>query len=475
MEYEAVIGLEIHMKLNTESKMFCACSNDIFGAGPNTRICPVCMGFPGTLPVVNKRAIELASLLGIALNGTIRHDTKFDRKNYFYPDIPKGYQISQYDQPLTENGKVHYLADGEGKEAGITRIHMEEDTGKSLHDHGKSYVDFNRSGTPLVEIVTEPDFRSEKEVSSFMKELQQTARYLGVSRADMEKGEMRCDVNISIRPSGQEEFGTKVEVKNMNSFSAIERAILFEIQRQKKLLEKGEQVIQETRGWVDDKKISQSQRSKEDAMDYRYFPEPDLPPLAIEPDFIEQLRKNIPELPSAKRQRYMKEHSLREDDARILAADLPLADFFEKVVELTSDPQKAASVILSVLLYHLKEDNKSITECDVTPEQVAELIGLVKKGDLSMSALKPVLEELYANGGEVEKVIEAKGLKQVSDTGEIEKVCQEVLNENPEIVEQYKGGKTAVIGFLVGQVMRKSGGKANPKMVNEILSKLLSD
>ncbi len=473
MEFEAVIGLEIHMKLKTKSKMFCGCNNDVFTLSPNQAICPVCMGYPGTLPVVNQEAVNSATRFGLAVHGKINEYTKFDRKNYFYPDLPKGYQISQFDLPICVGGEVEFFVEGALKKAKLTRIHMEEDAGKLVHEHGNTYVDLNRAGTPLVEIVTEPDFRSAIEVSSFLKELQLIARYLNVSNADMEKGEMRCDVNVSVRPVGQKEYGTRAEVKNMNSFSAVERAIAYEIKRQVGEIEQGHKIVQETRGWDDVKGISESQRGKEEAHDYRYFPEPDLPPLYIEQSRIDELKKTLPKLPSEVRVRYHEEYSLKEDDARILATDVALSMYFEEVVKLSNDPAKAANIILSVLLYHLKQDNKPITETKVTPSQVAELINLVNAQELSMSALKIVLEELYATGGGVAEIIEAKGLKQVSDTGAIEKIVTEVLTENQQLVADYKAGKTKVFGSFVGLVMKKSGGKVNPGVVNEVLQKLL--
>jgi aspartyl-tRNA(Asn)/glutamyl-tRNA(Gln) amidotransferase subunit B len=474
MAFEAVIGLEIHMKLKTASKMFCSCRNDVFFLGPNESVCPICMGFPGTLPVVNKKAIAYGTLLALALHGEIQEHTKFDRKNYFYPDLPKGYQISQYDQPLSKEGYVEFLVDGGIKKIRITRLHLEEDAGKLIHNHGNTYVDFNRAGTPLAEIVTEPDFRTPQEASSFLRELQQIARYLDISNADMEKGEMRCDVNISVRPVGQKEYGIKVEVKNMNSFSAIERALEYEIKRQSQAIERGEKIIQETRGWDDGKGVTESQRSKEDANDYRYFPEPDLPPLKLNKTFIQELKRGLPELPSEKRIRYRKALGLKEDDARILATDKKLADFFEEVVQETHDPLKSANVILHSILHHVNEEGKTIADIRFSASDVAELIKQVNKGELSMSALKAVLEELYEHGGNIADIIVAKGLRQVSDTGEIEKLCKEILIENDALVQEYKGGKTKVFGTFVGQVMKKSGGKVNPTIVNEILVKLLS-
>lgn len=474
MDFETVIGLEIHMKLKTKSKMFCGCDNDVFGAEPNTAVCPVCMGFPGTLPVLNGNAVTIGMKMGLALGGDIQIHSKFDRKNYFYPDLPKGYQISQYDEPISKGGQVDFLVNGELKNVRMNRLHLEEDAGKLLHEGTSSLVDLNRAGTPLAEMVTEPDFRSALEVSSFLKELQQMARYLDASNADMEKGEMRCDVNISIREKGSSIFGTKVELKNMNSFSAVERAIEYESKRQAEALQKGEKIIQETRGWDDAKGISESQRSKEEAHDYRYFPEPDLPPLQIDSDFIQKLRLELPELPFQKRLRYVEKFGLKDDDARVLAQDKKLADFFEEVVTLSKDALKSANVIVSVLLYHLNKDTKAIGDINVKTADIARLVELLNQGEISMNALKTVLEELYLKGGSVEEIIKSKGLKQESDPAALEQLCQEVLAENEPVVADYKAGKTKVFGSLVGQVMKKSGGKANPGVVNEILMRLLA-
>lgn len=474
IEFEAVMGLEIHMKLKTQSKMFCSCRNEVFELDPNTSICPVCMGHPGTLPVVNHEAVIFGSLLGLALNAQVREYSKFDRKNYFYPDLPKGYQISQYDEPLCENGVVSYLINGEKRNCTIIRIHLEEDAGKLGHESGKTFVDFNRAGTPLAEIVTAPDFRTKEEVTSFLRELQQIARYLGISRGDMEKGELRCDVNISLREKGATAFGTKVEIKNMNSFSAIEKAIQYEIQRQSEMLNENEKIKQETRGWSDDKQITLSQRSKEEAMDYRYFPEPDLPPLILESEMIQGLSRSIPELPSKKRERYAREWGVKEDDAKILAADVTLARFFEESVALFHEPLKISNILLSIVLFHIRENNiESLYDTNIKPQHIAKSVEYIQKGELSMTALKTVIETLYQEGGEVDEIVERKSLRQVSDTSALEKICVEVLQENEAMVGEYKAGKTKVFGNFVGQAMKKSAGKANPALLSEILQKLL--
>ncbi len=471
--YETVIGIEIHVKLNTESKMFCSCSNKAFGAAANSSVCQICMGFPGLLPVTNAKAVELGTKLSLALGCTINAVNKFDRKNYFYPDLPKGYQISQFDVPLAEHGRVEFLVGQETSSVGITRLHLEEDAGKLLHEGSATLVDLNRAGAPLAEIVTEPDFRSAEQVGAFLRELQAIARVTGAGTADMEKGEMRCDVNISIRPVGQEAFGTKVELKNMNSFAAVEKAIAYEQKRQAEILESGGNVAQETRGWDDTKNVSESQRSKENANDYRYFPEPDLPPLVLDSGFIEGLRQSLPELPAAKRKRYMAEWKIKEDDAKLLSLDADLSAYFEEVATLTKDPVKSANVLLSVLVALLKEDKKDIAQSPVTATQLATLITKVAQGEISGSAMKEVLEELYRNGGEIDAIIASKGLAQISDAGEITRMIEGVLSANAAMVEQYKSGTTKVFGALVGEVMKASKGKANPALVNEVLKGLL--
>lgn len=471
--YETVIGLEIHVKLNTQSGMFCACDNNTFGKPANSCVCPICMGFPGALPVTNQQAVTLGAKLALALGCDVHPESKFDRKNYFYPDLPKGYQISQFDQPLASGGQVHFVHDGTERSARLTRLHLEEDAGKLLHDDRSTLVDLNRAGAPLAEIVTEPDFRSAGEVGAFLRELQAIARATGTGTADMEKGELRCDVNISIRPAGQAALGTKVELKNMNSFSAVERAIAYEAQRQAQALESGETIVQETRGWDDDRGVSESQRSKENAHDYRYFPEPDLPAVRIDRDSLERLRAELPELPAAKRLRYIRESNIKEDDARLISLDPPLAAYYERVADLCGDPPRAANVILSVLLSLLHADKRDIGDSPVAPEALADLLRRVANGSISGSAMKEVLEELYHHGGSADAVIADKGLAQVSDEGELRVLVEHVLHDNAGMVEQYRSGTTKVFGALVGAAMKASKGKANPALLNEILKGLL--
>ncbi len=486
-KYTPVIGMEIHVELKTESKMFCACKNDLsLGKEPNSNICPVCTAQPGTLPVANQKAIEFVQMAGLALNCDLRKISKFDRKNYFYPDIPKGYQISQYDQPLCEKGWV----DIDGKLVGITRIHLEEDTGKLTHPKGADYslVDFNRAGVPLMELVTEPDIESGKEARLFCQKLQQIFRYLEISDADMERGQMRCEVNISLYKDGEERLsGTKVEVKNINSFKFVEKSIDFEIKRQKELLENGEKIVQETRGWSEPKGETVSQRKKESAHDYRYFPEPDIPPLQFDDVYVENLKKKLPELPEAKMKRFLEEYGISKENAEMIVGDKDLAEFFENVVselkekkesgEIASNESKflklAANYIVSELQKHLVKNFESVKEIKITPENYAELIGIVADGKINSSAAQAVLEEMYQTGGDPSQIIESKNLGQVSDTGELEKVIEEVLTKNPQSVEDYKAGKQNALQFLMGQTMKETKGKANPQMVIEILTNKL--
>lgn len=486
MKYIPVIGMEVHVELKTESKMFCACKNGLgLEKDPNVNICPVCTAQPGTLPVPNRKAIEFVQRAGLALNCHIRLESKFDRKNYFYPDIPKGYQISQYDEPLCEAGVITI----EGKELRITRIHMEEDTGKSSHPAGADYtlVDYNRAGVPLMELVTEPDLSTGKEARAFCQRLQQTLRYIGISDADMEKGQMRCEVNISLHAEGADRLsGTKAEIKNINSFRAVERAIDYEIKRQTELLEDGEKVIQETRGWDENKGATVSQRKKESAHDYRYFPEPDIPPLHFTEDYVEALRRSLPELPQAKEARFQEEYNLNVDDAIMLASDKDLATYFENVImelhakidskEVAAPAEKAikltANYIISELRKHFIKTGESIRDIRISPENFAELIGILADGKINSSAAQIVLEEMYKGGdNDPSHIIEAKNLGQVSDASELEGMVEKVLSANEKSVEDYKNGKQAALQFLVGQVMKETRGKANPQMVTDILQK----
>ena len=473
-DYELVMGLEIHARIKTKSKLFCSCDNDIFNAEPNTHVCPICTAQPGQLPQVNFDAIRKAILTGQALNATIPNYSKFDRKSYFYPDNPTGYQVTQYDEPVVLGGSVEALVNGEKKSFRINRIHVENDAGKLTHVPGASLVDLNRAGTPLMEIVTEPDFRSIEDVSSFFKELQKILKYIGTSDADMEKGMLRADVNISLRPVGQEEFGTRVEFKNMNSFSEIEKAIAFEHKRQIKVLDAGGTIDQETLGWDVAKGTSVVQRSKEDAADYRYFPEPDLPPVIMSDAEIAEIKEQLVELPLQRFERFQEQYGLPHDDAYLLTETKDMADYYEEVVDQSKEPKKAANWILSELLKFLKEDQIDITETKVTAEHLAEIICMVKDGEISGKIAKEIFPEVYQSGENPSVIVEEKGLKQNSNLGELEAICQEVLDNNAPLVEQYKAGKDKLFGAFVGNVMKATKGQANPQLVNEILKKLLS-
>lgn len=475
MEYEVVSGLEIHVQLSTKSKMFCRCNNDSFNVAPNTNVCPVCMGFPGQLPVLNESALEKAIKASLALNCEIKSFSKFDRKSYFYPDSPKGFQISQYDEPLAEKGHLEVtLADGTKKKIGITRVHMEDDAGKLVHTDGGSLCDYNRAGTPLIEIVSEPDMSSMEEASQYARSVQQIVRYVGSSDCDMEKGMMRFDINISLRPKGQKEFGTKVEIKNVNSFRSLERAFIYEMERQKELLDKGEKVVQETRGWDDNKGVTSSQRLKEEADDYRYFPEPDLPPFEFKSEDIEKVRAALPEMPAQKMARFIKDYMLNEDDARILVSSLDLARYYEEAAAASGDPKKTVSFVNTVLMAKLNEDLLEIAECKVKAADLAELIKMVNAGDVSISqARNEVFNEMYVSGDSPRAIVERLGIKQVSDEGELNAACGKVLAANPDPVADYKAGKEKAFAFLIGQVMKETKGQANPALVNKILKELL--
>jgi len=486
-KYTAVIGMEIHVELKTKSKMFCACKNGLgLETEPNVNICPVCTAQPGTLPVPNTQAIEFVQLAGLALNCQLRLDSKFDRKNYFYPDIPKGYQISQYDQPFCEAGHLDVL----GKKIGVTRIHLEEDTGKLVHPKGVNYslVDFNRAGVPLMELVTEPDIETAEEARVFCQKLQQICRYLKISDADMEKGHMRCEVNLSLYKKGEEKLsGTKVEVKNINSFKFVEKAIAYEIERQTEVLEKGEKIVQETRGWDANRNATVSQRKKESAHDYRYFPEPDIPPFEFTPEYATELKRKLPELPDQKVKRFKEEYGLADDTILVLTTDPALADYFENVVneikekiackEFSVSLEKAlalsANYIVGELRKHLMTSGEGIESLKITPENYAELIAIVGEGKISSSSAQIVLKVMYETGGDPSQIIEAKNLIQMSDAGELEKIVDEVLAKNEKSVADYKAGKENALKFLVGQVMAVSKGKANPQVAEELLRKKL--
>lgn len=483
--YEAIIGLETHCQLSTETKIFSSSSTK-FGATPNTNIDPICMGMPGVLPVLNQKVLEYAVKAGLALNCQIAPYSKFDRKQYFYPDLPKNYQISQYDLPIATQGSLEIeLVDEAGtvtrKTIGITRLHMEEDAGKLVHGgsdrlSGSTYsmVDFNRAGIPLVEIVSEPDIRSGAEAAEYAQELRRILRYLGVSDGNMQEGSLRCDVNISVRPVGQEKFGTKVEIKNMNSFSAIQRAIEYEIERQIQALETGEKIVQETRLWEEGKQCTVSMRSKEGSSDYRYFPEPDLPPIEVAPEQLTAWQAELPELPAQKRHRYESELGLSAYDARVLTDDRPVAEYFEATLAAGAPAKQAANWVMGDITAYLKTEKRSITEIALKPEGLAELISLIETGTISGKIAKDLLPKLLAEGGSPKDVVEAAGVTQISDTGALEAAIDAVIAANPKELEQYRAGKTKLLGFFVGQVMKQTGGRADPKLTNQLLAKKLN-
>ncbi len=475
MHYETVIGLEIHAQLLTESKIFCGCSTR-FGANPNTHTCPVCLGLPGVLPVLNQQVVEFAMKMALATHCTIAPFSQFARKNYFYPDLPKGYQISQYEFPLARDGWVEVAAETGTRHIRINRIHMEEDAGKLIHDEFQpvSYVDFNRTGVPLLEIVSEPDLRTPEEAVAYLKVLREILRYLEICDGNMEEGSMRCDANISLRPAGTEALGVRTELKNMNSFRNVQRALEFEIRRQAALLESGEPVVQETRLWDATRNVTLSMRGKEEAHDYRYFPDPDLVPIVVDAAWIEATRASLPELPNARRERFAGDYGLPSADAQVLTSSKALANYFEAVVEAFPQPKIVSNWIMSELLRALNRDSREIEACPVTPLHLAELLVLIDGGVVSGKIAKTIFEEMYTTGKRAGNVVKEKGLIQVKDAGAIEAVVEEVLAENPGEVALYQAGKDKLLGFFVGQIMKKTKGKANPKMVNEILQKKLS-
>jgi aspartyl-tRNA(Asn)/glutamyl-tRNA(Gln) amidotransferase subunit B len=471
--YEVVIGLEVHAQLLTESKMYCPCSAQYAAAPPNTHVCPICLGLPGALPVINRRAVEKTVLTGLALDCEIPPAAKFDRKNYPYPDLMKGYQISQYDAPLCKRGWLDIEVAGEQRRVGITRVHLEEDVAKMVHvsEGGAAYslVDVNRSGVPLMEIVSEPDIRSAEEARQYLIQLRAILRFLGVSSGNMEEGSFRCDANISLRPRGSQEFGAKVEVKNMNSFRAVFRALEYEAERQAEVLARGGRIQQETRGWVDASGVTVSQRSKEYAHDYRYFPEPDLPPLALSLAWVDDLRRHLPELPAAKLARLQEQYGLPAYDARLLTAEPGPAQYFDRLVAVYPNAKAASNWITGELFRLLNASGKPIEESPVPPEALAELLRLVDRGEVSHSAAKPALEEMFASGQSAAAVVTAKGLAQISDESGLTDIVRQAIAANPQSVADYRAGKKQALGFLVGQVMRASKGKANPAVVNRLL------
>jgi len=473
MEFETVIGLEIHAQLNTKTKIFCGCSTT-FGAPPNSHTCPICLGMPGVLPVLNKAVVESAIRLGLATNSTINKFNQFARKNYFYPDLPKGYQTSQFDLPIVGRGDMEIEVDGIKKVIGITRIHMEEDAGKLIHDDVEpvSHVDLNRTGTPLLEIVSEPDMRSPEEAVAYLKKLHAIVRYLGICDGNMQEGSFRCDANISLRPVGQEELGTRTELKNMNSFRHVQHALEYEERRQRDMLLDGEKIVQETLLWNPDKNCSESMRGKEDAHDYRYFPCPDLVPIEISDEWIERVRESLPELPDEKKLRFETDYKLPEYDALLLTADKAVADYFEEVAAGDVQPKKASNWIMTELLRELKGED--ITLCKVTPKQLASLLMMVGKNTISGKIAKTVFLEMMESGKDAEIIVKEKNLVQVSDEGELMAIVAEIIVANPTQADDFRNGKTKLMGFFVGQLMQKTKGKANPKMANDLFVKALS-
>ena len=476
-KYEPVIGLEVHVQLATRTKIFCGCPTS-FGAPPNTNVCPVCLGLPGPLPVLNRAAVEMAVKAALALNCEVRPFSRFARKNYFYPDLPKGYQISQYDQPLAEHGCIEIGVEGVTKRIGVTRVHLEDDAGKSLHEGFRdsdryTYVDLNRCGTPLIEIVSEPDMRSSEEAYAYLTELKLLMQFIEVSTCDMEKGHLRCDANVSVRLRGAEKFGAKAEVKNLNSFRFLKMALDYEIVRQIAVIEGGGTIAQETRLYNVDTGETVGMRSKEHAHDYRYFPEPDLLPLGISAEWRERIRAQMPELPPVKRARFIRDYGLREYDAQVLTQTRGLSEYFEKAAASSGDPRAAANWVMGDLAGALKAAGKEIAESPVSPEQLGELLALVAKGEISGKMAKEIFLKMFASGESPRVILEREGLRQISDAGALRQIVDQVLAANPRQVEQYKAGKAAVLGFLMGQVMKATRGQANPGAVNQLLREKL--
>jgi aspartyl-tRNA(Asn)/glutamyl-tRNA(Gln) amidotransferase subunit B len=474
VEYQAVIGLEVHAQLLTQSKIFCGCATT-FGAPPNTQTCQVCLGMPGVLPVLNRRAVEFALKMALATHCQVASESRFARKNYFYPDLPKGYQISQYELPLAEHGYLEISVNGAKKRIGITRIHLEEDAGKLIHSEQRatSRVDFNRTGVPLIEIVSEPDLAGPEEAVEYLKGLRNILLYLAICDGNMEEGSFRCDANISLRPADAAELGTKVELKNMNSFRFVRQALEYEIKRQRAMLAAGREIVQETRLWDTGKNQTISMRGKEEAHDYRYFPDPDLVPVKIDPQWLEDLKQGLPELPAERAARFQKDYQLPDYDAEILTSDKALADYFEAAVKEFPQAKPVSNWIMGELLRELKKEEAGIASCRVTPAALGRLLALVEAGTISGKLAKTVFEEMWATGKEPEAIVKEKGLVQITDTDTLTAAAQEILSAHPKEVEDYRAGKTKVMGFFVGQLMRKTKGQANPQMANEVFKRLL--
>jgi aspartyl-tRNA(Asn)/glutamyl-tRNA(Gln) amidotransferase subunit B len=472
-KYEPVIGLEVHVQLGTKTKIFCSCPVE-FGAAPNTNVCPVCLGLPGALPVLSRQAVESAISAALALHCHINPFSRFARKNYFYPDLPKGYQISQYDQPLAEHGYLDILLPEGKKRIGVTRVHMEDDAGKSIHDGFKdsdryTYVDLNRSGTPLIEIVSEPDMRSSDEAYAYVTELKQVIEYIGVSDCDMEKGQLRCDANVSVRLRGSEKFGTRAEVKNLNSFRFLKLAVEYEIERQVELIESGGTVVQETRLFNVETGQTVGMRSKEHAHDYRYFPEPDLVPLRVSEHWLHEVKSRLPELPADRRERFVTAYGLREYDAQVLTVERATGDYFEQAAAVSGDGNTTANWVIGDLMGLLKPAGKDLTTSPVSAQNLGELVKLIGTGELSGKLAKEILPKMFESGESPAAIMEREGLRQISDSSALEALADQVISSNPKQVEQYKNGKTGLLGFLVGQVMKASRGQANPAAVNDVL------
>ena len=479
MEFETVIGLEVHAQLSTKSKIFCSCSTE-FGAPPNTHVCPVCMGMPGVLPVLNEKAVDYAIRMGLATHCTIAEHSIFARKNYFYPDLPKGYQISQYEEPICEHGYVDIEWDGQTKRIGITRIHMEEDAGKSVHDEefvgtNETLVDLNRCGVPLIEIVSEPDMRSPHEAYLYLTALKQILEYLEISDCNMEEGSLRCDANVSLRPVGSREFGVKTEVKNMNSFHGVEKALEYEVERQKKILLKGGKITQQTMLWNAREGKIVPMRSKEEAHDYRYFPEPDLVPLDVDKGWVERIKAELPELPMERKKRFISQYKIPEYDATVLTASKYLADFYEGTAARYKDSKKLSNWVMGEVLRFLRDRKAEIQETALTPENLAELLQLVDAGTINVKTAKSIFNEMAETGKSPKKMVEEKGLSQVSDASELEAVVAEVLEAHPEELAKYRAGKASLMGFFMGEVMKATRGKANPKLVSQLLREKLNE